>query len=233
MIKSVPNYDFVSGETWKHRDFKIEYLKASRGLFDFSEGGALKPKKFEVVAVVAGLPFSNSLIEQISSIQNKISKIIKGAARYWVLPNNLATEFIVCKWPEESWSSEKQNAALDTLTSLAFLSFPIQFRGFQINPDGCVVIRGYDTSGEFHRIRSFLRDRLDFVSSRQSSWYHIPIGRILEPVGFNAFEQLRDLSKQNGCLDAFNESIDQIHLVHEKQWYMASRTKLLTIYGEN
>ena len=126
-----------------------------------------------------------------------------------------------------------KNVVFEVVRNLKFLCFQIEFKGFQINPDGCVVIKGFDASGEFKKIRDFLCDRLDFLSKRQSSWFHIPIGRILEPVGAEAFGRLGSYISFNDTLFLRSEFVDRVHLISEKQWYMETRTTLMTVFGEN
>ena len=93
------------------------------------------------------------------------------------------------------------------------------------------MLRGFDQFGGVRKIREFIRERHRFIPQKQSNWAHVPIGRILEPIGSEGFIQLKKLvnmSRQN----IVSEGISSVKLIHEKQWYMEARETLAEFYLE-
>tara|TARA_A100001388_G_C28749310_1_gene491269 strand:- start:389 stop:1084 length:696 start_codon:yes stop_codon:yes gene_type:complete len=225
----LPNYDAVAAQTWQHSDFVYENLAQSRSLFDFLSCGTIKPRNFEVYALVAGLPFSGEMRTKILSLQRSIGSLVKHDEIYWVKARNLATEFIVFKWPEQGWDRGKEGDVLRAMQSLKFEAFEIKYSGFQVNPDGCVVVKGFDGSGQFSLVRDFFKRELSFLSVRQSAWFHIPIGRILRPVGTKNFRELRRFIEGNSSSFLIHEPISTLALVHETRWYMEEREIINTV----
>ena len=64
------------------------------------------------------------------------------------------------------------------------------------------------------------------MSARQSSWYHIPIGRILKPLGERNFSALRHFVEATSTEMRFVERIRAIKLIHEARWYMEEHSIL-------
>ena len=106
---------------------------------------------------------------------------------------------------------------------------PFQFviQGIQINSDGCIIAKGYDENRSIFRIREQLKNNLKFMPERQSGWAHIPIGRILEPIGISKFTKLQYLinTLSNAVVAEFK--IDVVKFGHETRWYMEEKSILL------
>lgn len=214
------SYQAKASLTWTKRDLDDFNLTESNVLFVSDEANRPIPRALEVFGVLSGLPFSEHAQAQINDLQKELTAFIPHDRYYWVHPENLGIEYLVLKWPDEKWSQSKHEAALRELSALEFSPFDMEFHGFQLNADGCLIVRGYDHSGEFARIRKWLTERLSFVSARQSSWYHIPIGRILKPLGEGNFSALRHCVEATSMEMRFIERIRVIKLIHETRWYM-------------
>ena len=75
-----------------------------------------------------------------------------------------------------------------------------------------------------------MKNKILFTPKKQSNWAHIPIGRILEPVGVSNFNNLKKYI--NASVDDFNhiEKITSMKLIHEKRWYMEERETLKEVF---
>jgi hypothetical protein len=122
-----------------------------------------------------------------------------------------------------------QERVCSALADINFNPFNLYIGGLQINRDGCVVLRGYDQFQSIFRIRDQLKKTINFFPEQQSGWAHIPIGRILNPIGINNFIKLREFCYKNRCINLHNELIVDAKFVHEKQWYMEQHQVLLKI----
>lgn len=222
-----PNYDEVAKLTWVANDLEYENLEISKKLFTMESSGKPTPKLFEVTALVSGLPFSSELLFKIKKIQKELSEFTSHSIVYWVQQKNLAIEYAVFKWPEdEKLTIMEQQQIVDFLDSYKFYPIRIQFKGVQLNPDGCFVLKGYDITGEFLRLRKELASSIKFLPRKQSSWFHIPIGRVLCPVGTDRFKNLREYIENSEKSVEHHETLDNIKLVDERQWYMEQRNIL-------
>jgi len=226
--KQLLNYNKVSVKTWTHSNLKKKNLKSSISLFDFKKKKII-PKKLEVIALLSGLPFSKKLTNKILFIQNNMNKIIGSHDHYWVKKNNFGLEYCVFKWPEQKLKKADLKELLSFISNLKFKNFNILFDGCQLNPDGCVVIRGYDTTNDITNIRKLISRKISFLPKKQSKWFHIPIGRILEPIGEEQFSKLKKFFQKNSMGWKHYEKINSIKLIHEYQWYMEKRKTLMYI----
>ena len=147
-----PNYDEVSFKTWLNDDLQTKDLNLSIELFNFKKK-TITPKKLEVIALLSGLPFSKKLSKKIISIQNNIDEIIGDRKHYWVKKNNLGIEHCVFKWPEQKLKKTEMNILLNFVKKIKFKSFNVLFDGCQLNPDGCIVVKGYDTEKVIIKLR--------------------------------------------------------------------------------
>lgn len=227
-IDNKPNYDEVSKNTWKLNDLSETNLLNSLSLFDITNKH-ISPKNFEVIALLSGLPFSSKLTNLILKTQNKISNIIKDKKHYWVKNDNLGLEHCVFKWPEDKINQNKINSIKDFVSKINFKSYEILFDGCQMNSDGCIVIRGFDKNDYVYQLRSFIKKNYLDLPNKQSNWYHIPIGRILEPVGQNNFKKLKFFFDNNKRGWQHFERINNFYLVHEHKWYMEDKSFLLEV----
>jgi len=226
--KLKPNYKEISSKTWAHTDLKKKNLRSSISLFDFKKKH-ITPKKLDVIALLSGLPFRKILTNKILSTQKDIDKIIGNSERYWVKKNNLGLEYCVFKWPEQVINQTNIDKTLNFVSKLKIKKFNVLFDGCQLNPDGCVVVKGFEASKEISNLRKLISKNLSFLPKKQSSWFHIPIGRILEPVGKNNFLKLKFFFEKNSEGWSHLEKINSIKLIQEYQWYMEKKKTLKEI----
>ena len=180
-----------------------------------------------MIALLSGLPFSKTLTNRIESIQGNIGEFIGDHKHYWVKKNNLGLEYCVFKWPEEKFDKTYIKEVSNFISKLKFKNFNVLFDGCQLNPDGCVVIKGFDISNNINNLRSLIKKNMSSLPKKQSNWFHIPIGRLLEPVGKKNFIQLKLFFDKNTKGWKHYEEIKSIKLIHEYQWYMEKRKTLL------
>ena len=222
------SYNKVGNQTWENDDFMDSALGISRGLFNKKSLELRKPepKELEVYALLSGLSFSKKITNKLVSIQQSIDMVLGDSLKYWVLPLNFGVEYCVFKWPEENWDNTHASLINKELSLLRKSSFQFSIHGIQINPDGCIVAKGYDEDGIIFRIREKLKVNLEFLPKRQSGWAHIPIGRILEPIGVEKFSALETLINKMSDTFIVSDTINSIKFVHESRWYMEEKTIL-------
>ena len=221
-------YKMVGERTWLNRDFSISNLESSRDLF-LPESLTLRiprPKALEVYALLSGLSFQQEFCKKLTSVQMQIAEVLGGCLHYWVLPNNLGVEYCVFKWPAEEWNEHNLSFIKKYLSSSSTQSFKFHIVGIQINPDGCVVAKGYDEGAQIFRLRALLKKGVPFLPERQSAWAHIPLGRILEPLGVEGFQRLKRLIYEISETPICSVNIDIIKIIHETRWYMEERNTL-------
>jgi hypothetical protein len=222
------SYDEVGKRTWQNDDFVMSSLDSSRNLFTDESLRALKPKpkNLEVYALLSGLPFGIEFSNALIAVQQNISDILDSSIHYWVLPSNFGVEYCVFKWPSDSWNDSWLPVIKQELSSLKYPSFNFTIRGIQINPDGCIIAKGYD-EGVIFGIRNRLKSNLKFLPKKQSGWAHVPIGRILEPLSSSKFSKLKNMIDELSGVVLATDEIKTVKLVHETRWYMEKRSILL------
>jgi hypothetical protein len=222
------SYDEVGLKTWLDNDFIVSNLTKSIDLF--TEDSILLrepvPKNLEVYALLSGLSFKDDIVNALVSVQQQISDILGSCLHYYVLPENFGVEYCVFKWPDGNWDESWADPIKQRVALLKIPSYKYTIRGIQINPDGCIVAKGYDEGGAIFTCRETLKKNLSFLPARQSGWSHVPIGRILEPIGVTKFEKLKLLIDKLTDTYIVSEKIETLKLIHEKQWYMERRTTL-------
>lgn len=221
-------YGEVADRTWKHADFLADNLDASRNLFTPESLAARSPvpKALEVYALLSGLPFSGSFTESLVAVQQRISVVLGDRLRYWVAPANLGVEYCVFKWPTDDWREDRMGVIKGVLDGMRQPAFRFSIRGVQVNPDGCVVARGYDEGAVLFQVREAAKREIPFLPSRQSGWAHVPLGRILEPLGAERFLELSRLMRElSGAFIAETE-VESLKFVHETRWYMEEKSIL-------
>ena len=225
------SYDKVGNKTWLVSDFVQSNLDSSRSFFTNESLSSRKPipKNFEVYALLSGLPFSKGFCNKLVHIQQNISKIINNKLHYWVQPQNFGVEYCVFKWPNEEWDESREAVIKNELNTLDYPPFILNIKGIQVNPDGCVIARGYDEERTIFNIREHIKNHLLFIPEKQSGWSHVPLGRILEPIGSKEFRNLKYLvDKLSNDLIA-SEKISTVKFVHETRWYMEEKS-ILSIF---
>ena len=201
------------------KHFDDSKLELSQKIFDIKKNNVFT-KKFDVYTLVSGLQFSLNLQKKVINLQKNIDEVIGDKKRYWVKPKNLAVEYIVAKWPDDPLPSESNmKRFVKHLDSISIKPFILKIRGFQIHTDGCVVLRGFDSNNILSIRKKFL-NKFNWLPKKQSSWAHIPIGRILENVQPYKFKKLINLINENNSTFELDEKITNIKYVYEKQWYM-------------
>lgn len=226
------SYGKVGNRTWLESDFIQSNLDLSRNLFT-AESLALRkpiPKSLEVYALLSGLPFSNAFCSKLVSIQQDISEIINNKLHYWVKPQNFGVEYCVFKWPNDKWDESWYPIIMNELSLLDDTSFQFFIQGIQVNPDGCVIARGYDKDGIIFNIRKLLKKNISFLAEKQSAWSHVPLGRILEPIGSKEFGDLKLFVEELYNVIIALEEINTVKFVHETRWYMEEKSILSTIH---
>jgi hypothetical protein len=224
-------YEEVGSKTWRGTDFSQADLNVSRNLFT-SVSLKLrkpKPKQLEVYALLSGIPFRAEFSSKLIAVQQRISDILTDSLHYWVLPENLGVEYCVFKWPQEKWVESNSRVVNEELTTVRNKPFTLTIRGIQINPDGTVLARGYDEGGALFNIREQFMNNLDFIPKKQSGWAHVPMGRILEPIGSSKFKELSRLIKELSDLYITSEVIVSVKYVHETRWYMEEKSVLTEV----
>ncbi len=226
-------YNKVGHLTWLNRDFNWTWLQSSRELFDDVSLNTKVPipKNLEVYALVSGLEFSKKLQDFVVSLQDEIDQIIGSSiTRYWVEPRNLGVEYCVFKWPDQDWDTGIKEKVCSTLSEIRFTPYNLNICGIQINRDGCVILKGFDQPQAIQSIRKKIKSSLQFLPEKQSNWAHVPIGRILEPVGEDKFVRLKKFVSANHNTHFHTEKINDAKFVHEKQWYMVRHKIIMRIF---
>lgn len=226
------SYNIVGSKVVSDLDFDIKNLQSSRDLFESDSLAAHSPipKSLEVFALLSGLPFSAPGLEYLLGIQRDINEIIPDTLKYWVEPDNMGVEYLVLKWPDQTIEDEQVAMVQNYISELSLDKFNILFSGVQIHRDGCVVIRGFDEGKSLRRLRQKIKQKFSFIPDKQSSWCHIPIGRILEPVGSGQFSQLKDYVFRQSATKTHTEEIVLMALIHETRWYMKEREVLQSYF---
>jgi len=222
------SYKKVGDNTWKYNDFADSSVKTSRDLFT-NESLLLrkpKPKNLDVYALLSGISFPQEFTDKLTSIQRNIDIIIGECLHYWVKPLNFGMEYCVFKWPQDNWDKSWLPIIMEEIDSISKSPFRLDIRGIQVNPDGCVVAKGYDETGMIFKIREHLKNNLSFLPNKQSGWAHIPMGRIMEPIGPSKFLELKYLVDKLDNILIDSVKINSAKLVYESRWYMEEKLTL-------
>lgn len=214
-------YQRVFDQTLTSSNLDSDKLLESKKLFNYDEQTSVySTRKFHLTALLGGLPFSTYLQQYVVNIQQQIDQILQTEHRYWVKPNRLAVEYFVSKWANNEILKPNQHDQVKSLIVCSKIKpFDLVINGLQFHKDGCMVLRGYD-SNNIRGIRSMAISRLDWLPRRQSSWAHIPIGRILYPLTPLKYSALTELCKSIISSSPVVENINKITYLHEYQWYM-------------
>jgi hypothetical protein len=218
------SYDFEGKKIFYIKSLSSKSLQNSINLFENKSLIIKKPKPIdvEVYTLVSGLTFSSTLIKEFEKIKKEIDIILNDTLCYWVKPENLGVEYCVFKWPSDLWCKNWLNQIISFINTKEYASFDLKISGIQLHTDGCIIAKGYD-GGKVREIRSDLMSNLEFIPSRQSNWAHIPLGRILEPVSGNIFNELKKKMTQLSDKDIGIEKIIDQKLIYETRWYMEKK----------
>jgi hypothetical protein len=218
-------YRAVGDRTWAAPDFLDASLAISRDLFTPESllERRPRPRELEVVALLSGLPFPPDIVPRLVHVQEQISAVLGPRLHYWVAPANFGLEYCVFKWPAGPWNPEWLEVVRQVLAAGRHAAFRFEIGGIQVNPDGCVVAKGFDEGGEISRVRERLRAEIPFLPEKQSAWAHVPLGRILEPLGTGRFAELGALMRSLANEPIAATKLDSMQLVHETRWYMEQK----------
>lgn len=225
------SYKCIGDQTWLANDFMVSNLASSRQLYEVEslQSSNPRPKSLEVYALLSGLPFAEDLIDALQDIQLSITEIIGNTSSYyWVQPQNLGLEYCVFKWPDEAWHATWSTLIEQAISQIDLPAYQFDIRGVQINPDGCVVARGFDHEKTLFNIREHMKAELPFLPARQSTWAHIPLGRILQPVGTARFDKLATFIQSLESKAIASTEIDTLRFIRETRWYMEEHETLST-----
>ena len=203
-------------------DFSEEELTRSRNLFHL-DNSQVVPKNFEVWTSLVGLPVPNHLTQKFQTIANRITEQLPAHARFYeVLPQNYHWEVFIIKRPDENVDSESLQKVPKLIREVLCNQPPLtlSYRGFLITADGTIIIKGY---GDFDELRDRLRQKLPWASLQQSNLGHISLGRILDPVGYQCFTELKDLVRTSENEFYGELEVSEVKYIHESQWYMEDR----------
>lgn len=215
-------YDLVGREILSDTDFNAENLASSLAIFEDQSLSQRRPlpKKLDVIALVSGLEFDESTIHRLTYMQDQIASELGEAAVYFVEPPNLAVEYFVFKWPSDPLTGDLLDRAVNICKGLDGPQFDLVLDGIQIHRDGCLIARGYDSGGALRSLRNELRSADSSLPHKQSNWAHIPLGRILEPIGADKFFALKTKLAHLNALPPMTQKILTAKLVFERRWYM-------------
>jgi len=229
-LNLLKSYQEVGQLIDERKDFLKEELESSRLLFNKNslENKKPIPIKVDVYAILSGISFDKKTTQKITSIINSIREILEGEDFYFVKSKNLGIEFAILKWPTDEVNHKLIKETESFLNKIKIPEFNLNILGIQSHTDGCIILKGVDHGREIFNLRKELKKKLHNLPIKQSNWAHIPLGRILSPIGKEKMVALKDkIHKLNLELN-FNILIDKVHLVHETQWYMEDKRYILT-----
>ena len=207
-----------------------ENLRSSKALFNPSSIKKRKPspKTLELFCILGGFPFNNNVIKYLEGFKLSISNILNDSLHYLVPNNQLAIELAIIKWQNQSFDENTIILSEKFLSNYSFQPLIFKIQGFQFHDDGAIIARCFDKFGLFRSLRSSLLDSVKELPTKQSSWCHIPLGRILEEINTDKLNKLRELMvfSQKSFSPEFN--LYDIKIVHEKKWYQSDSEILYT-----
>lgn len=224
----IKSYETAWLDFIKNNELNPDYIRQSRKLFNIKKN--IEPKELNVKAIVLGLEFSYNIQNAVEKFQDKIRIILGNNEYYLVRPENLAIEVLVVKWHDES-SVKKihDNSVIQTIKKCIETSFEITLDGYQIHNDGCIIGRVFDR-GVIRELRYRLKMENNAFPQKQSSWCHIPIGRILSNITIKQKKELEQLINNENLLTSVSEHVESIKYVSEEKWYMERYKVISEIY---
>ena len=224
------SYQKVSNKVIDQNDFKICDLEISRSFFKKKSLLNLEPEPIDVdvYAVLSGISFENNFLNFIEIILEKINLILIGHCYYLVKKENLGVEYAVIKWPDQTLNKKVLKESRKIIENSEIAPFFLKVFGIQLHPDGCIILKCVDERKEIFNLREKLINNVKGIPKKQSSWAHIPLGRILSPVGSETMKKLKRLITEIDNDINHNLLINSVHIVHEQQWYMEKKDYLFT-----
>ena len=211
-------------------DFLLTELESSLLLFHQQSPSEFmaRPIDVDVFAVLAGISFENTFLSLVDSIHIKLLEIIKDNRFYLVEPKNLGVEYAVLKWPEDNYDPKIIEQALNVLDDFKGDAFYLKVFGIQVHTDGCIILKCVDQNQSIFKLRNTLISCVENIPKKQSNWVHIPLGRILSPIGKPGMADLKAVLAEIDNELNYDILIENIHVVHEKTWYMEKKSYLAT-----
>ena len=224
------SYDEVGNIINDREDFKESELKSSISLFekDTLEPNNPIPRNVDVFAVLSGISFEKPFLKLVENIYSRLRKILENKIFYLVQPENLGVEYAILKWPSDKMNPTILDKAIELLSEYNVSKFYLNVFGIQLHTDGCIILKGIDEKRTIFSIRKNLVENLDNIPIKQSNWSHIPIGRVLAPIGVENMSKFKILIAEINNELNHDIMIDSIHVVHEKKWYMENKDYLYT-----
>lgn len=225
------SYTSVAIDSRHPRQFQPDQLRDSRNLFteESIESRTPVPRDLDVVALLIGLPFPDSFIELLVNLQRCVQRQLKDSLAYWVTPEHFASEVCVLKWPADPWPKGLSDKVAKHLSRGPKAPFTFSVHGVQVHSDGCVVARTVDSNSTMRDLRSQLLTSFPNIPRRQSSWCHVPLGRILEPINSERLQALSKTTRETWQVEPTGCSPSRLTIVHEQRWYMEQTDILDTI----
>lgn len=222
------SYLSVFSEAQRSVSFNQELQSLSAGFFETSANGHLIPKSLSVQALVVGLPFPEQLQKYALEAQSAIGRELSASDRYWVVPENLALEVIVVKWPETDKVFYNPIDFKKYVEKIKPNQSILKIDGVQIHLDGSVVLRGYD-SGFIRNLRRKIAEVFPKLPPKQSQWAHIPLGRIVSDVPEDKYLRILETITMLNSRESISVEINEMKFINESRWYMTEREEVFRV----
>lgn len=226
-------YKMIWEKTRQNGDLSADQVEKSRFYFNFDKtSGAPVPKVFDTYGVVALMPMSAETQTTLTHTWDYILKNLQQPLAYAVEPDKRHVELILFSRPEETFPEAAIHRAVDKSYESLRANPPHKFRAVFchpfITPDGTVVIPGYpEPATAIDDFRTSVRMAVgENIPNRQSQWFHISLGRILEPLSSERMLSAFDDMQENWGKPLAELLIDKVMWTHEQQWYMLQKTIL-------
>lgn len=224
------SYDSVGNIVNEREDFKRSELKSSVAFFekDSLELNNPIPRNVDVFAILSGISFEKSFLRLVEKIYSRLRKILENKIFYMVQPENLGVEYAILKWPSDTMDPTILDKSIELLREYKTSQFYLNVFGIQLHTDGCIILKCIDEKRTIFNIRKSLVENLENIPNKQSNWSHIPIGRVLAPIGADNMSKLKILIAEINNELNYDILIDSVHIVHERKWYMENKDYLYT-----
>lgn len=223
-------------EVWEiikdNKEISEKAVESSRKYFEFDEKGIPTPKRFDTYQIICGLGLNKELNISLAKLWEKIMAGLGNPLSYSVKPENLHFELFLFQRPSEQFEPEEVEKAINTSKEILKdqKAFSVTLEHPFITPDGTIVTPGYPTPEScVDSIRENLKKGVKTSPEKQSQWFHVSLGRILEPITKNRLANT--LAEIDG---AWGNTVGEFEIrellwTHEKQWYMVNKEILHTL----
>ena len=230
-------YRAVWEATRTNKQLSAEGVARSRFFFEFGAAHCETPvpKRFHTCAIVCGLPFPASVQRAFEDVWQRCLAVLDHPLSYGVEPANRHTEVFLLQEPHERFASQAMAAAVQATVRAAQTTraFRVAYRFPFMTPDGTIVVPGFDAPyGTVDALRSRLKASAIPCPEKQSQWFHVSLGRILDPIRETRLKPLLDLTESHWGEVITEVTIGELLWIWEKQWYMVDREVLSRIQLE-